>query len=153
MIHDSGSFLVEYISTNKPSLYMVRNKSILRGFSPFADLIVNCHYLSFNKNDIENFINKIVIGCDDYLKDKRQQLIKEHLLPPNGKSASQNIFEEINKNLPRINKIRDKKYKMSFSFGILRYDYESEMTFDDFIKTLDAKMYYYKKRKYKASNL
>ena len=97
MIHDSGSFLVEYISTNKPSLYMVRNKSILRGFSPFADLIVNCHYLSFNKNDIENFINKIVIGCDDYLKDKRQQLIKEHLLPPNGKSASQNIFEEINK--------------------------------------------------------
>ena len=97
MIHDSGSFLVEYISTNKPSLYMVRNKSILRGFSPFADLIVNCHYLSFNKNDIENFINKVVIGCDDYLKDKRQQLIKEHLLPPNGKSASQNIFEEINK--------------------------------------------------------
>ena len=85
MIHDSGSFLVEYISTNKPSLYMVRNKSILRGFSPFADLIVNCHYLSFNKNDIENFINKVVIGCDDYLKDKRQQLIKEHLLHQMGK--------------------------------------------------------------------
>ena len=75
------------------------------------------------------------------------------VLPNCEELRARDIFEEINKNLPRINKIRDKKYKMSFSFGILRYDYESEMTFDDFIKTLDAKMYYYKKRKYKASNL
>lgn len=75
------------------------------------------------------------------------------VLPNCEERRARDIFEEINKNLPRINKIRDKKYKMSFSFGILRYDYESEMTFDDFIKTLDAKMYYYKKRKYKASNL
>ena len=75
------------------------------------------------------------------------------VLPNCEERRARDIFEDINRNLPRINKIRDKKYKMSFSFGILRYDYESEETFDDFIKTLDAKMYYYKKRKYKASNL
>ena len=97
MIHDSGSFLVEYISTNKPSLYMVRHKSVLTGFSELGDEIIGCHYKSFTKEDVEKFIKQVVIEGNDELKYEREALIKKYLQPPFGKSASQNIMDEIHR--------------------------------------------------------
>ena len=95
MIHDSGSFLTEYICTNKPSLYMIRHNLLLSGFSKLGDNIIDCHYKSHSKEDIEAFIKEVVIEGNDYLKTKRESLIHNYLLPPVGKNASQNIINEI----------------------------------------------------------
>ncbi|NHB69843.1 CDP-glycerol glycerophosphotransferase family protein [Perlabentimonas gracilis] len=96
MIHDSGSFLTEYISTNKPSLYMIRHDLLLSGFSELGNKIIDCHYKSNSKEEVEMFIKEVVIEGNDYLKNKRESLIHKYLLPPIGKNASQNIMNEIN---------------------------------------------------------
>jgi hypothetical protein len=101
MIHDCGSFLVEYISTNKPSLYMIRDKSILNGFSDLGKEIIDCHYISYTKSDVENFVKEVIIDGNDNLKKERECLIENYLHPPFGKSASQNIFDEIIKILEK----------------------------------------------------
>ncbi len=95
MIHDSGSFLVEYISTNKPSLYMIRNNIVLDGFSELGNLIVDCHYKSYKEEDVLNFIENIILEENDFLNNKRELVIKEKLQPPNKKTASENIFKEV----------------------------------------------------------
>ena len=95
MIHDSGSFLVEFISMNKPSLYMIRNDSIVDGFSELGKQVIDCHYKSFTKDDVTNFIEKVIIEGYDTLEGKRRTLIEYNLHPPNGKRASENIFDEV----------------------------------------------------------
>lgn len=95
MIHDSGSFLVEYISTNKPSLYMIRHEVILEGFSDLGNKIIDCHYKSFQKSEVINFIENVVLNDEDYLRDKREKMIEHRLKPPGNKSASENIYEDI----------------------------------------------------------
>lgn len=94
MIHDSGSFLVEYISTNKPSLYMVRNEENLNGFTALGNEVLSSHYQSFDKERLVSFIEN-VINNQDPLKEKREQVIQKYLLPPNSNPSSVNIFNEI----------------------------------------------------------
>ncbi len=95
MIHDSVSFLVEYLCTKKPSLYMVIDDYVLSGFSTLGNKIVDAHYHSRTKEDVESFIKDVVISGEDTMKQRREALIKTHLQPPNNNSASRNIMNEI----------------------------------------------------------
>lgn len=93
IIHDSGSFMVEYISMNKPALYMIRNSIIESGFSILGKAVLDSHYKSYNKQDLITFIEKVIINHEDPLKNQRLNLINNFLKPPNSKKASQNIME------------------------------------------------------------
>lgn len=95
MIHDSGSFLVEYISCNKPSLYLVRSPKVLTGFSKLGDLIVDCHYKACSKIEIIRFIEDVVLKNEDTLEQTRKNIIDKYLKNPDGKKANQIIFEEV----------------------------------------------------------
>lgn len=50
----------------------------------------------------------------------------------------------LNQKLHIVNHERGKNYQMSFAFGVMTYDYHSDLTFDDVMKILDSKMYQYK---------
>ncbi|MDR0866640.1 MAG: CDP-glycerol glycerophosphotransferase family protein [Candidatus Symbiothrix sp.] len=98
MIHDSGSFLIEYLYLNKPVLRTDRDDSITKRLNPFGVMAYNEHYHARTEEDIENFIKNVIAGKDE-MKEEREKFRQEYLLPPNNQSASRNIFDEIKKNV------------------------------------------------------
>lgn len=101
MIHDSVSFLVEYICTGKPSLYMVIDDRVLAGYSELGREIIDAHYQSRTKEAVIAYIENVVIGGEDTMFPKREKLIRSYLQPPNGVSASENIMNEVRRIVER----------------------------------------------------
>jgi hypothetical protein len=98
MIHDSGSFLIEYIYTGKPVLHTNRDENIRDRMNAFGILAFNLHYHAKNEEDIKTFIENVLHNKDDK-KQERALFLATKLLPPNRKSASENIYDEIVKQL------------------------------------------------------
>jgi CDP-glycerol glycerophosphotransferase (TagB/SpsB family) len=97
MIHDSGSFTVEYLCTQKPVLYTLKNMNQLNSLNEFGKNAVNCHYKALNTSDIEKFIFKTVLNENDPMKHKRKDFKKKYL--NSSKNASQKIFNNISKEI------------------------------------------------------
>lgn len=98
MMHDSGSFLIEYLYTGKPVLYLDRDDRITDRMNDFGIQAFNQHYHAKNKSDIEKFIES-VLNNEDIKKADREKFLITELLPPNQKSASENLLDEIIKEL------------------------------------------------------
>lgn len=98
MMHDSGSFLIEYLYTGKPVLYLDRDEKITERMNAFGIRAFDQHYHAKNESDIENFIES-VLNNEDIKKTDREKFLTTELLPPNQKSASENLLDEIIKEL------------------------------------------------------
>ena len=46
-------------------------------------------------DDIKSFIEDVVICGNDSMRSTREQFIKDYLVPPHNKTASQNIIDAI----------------------------------------------------------
>lgn len=96
MIHDSGSFISEFITMNKPTMYMIRNENIMKGWNEYGAKAINAHYKSYNYNDLINFIENVVIKNNDHMKSQRTKFIEQNLVVYNDSlSATQRIFNYI----------------------------------------------------------
>ena len=96
MILDSISFIAEYTATNKPSLFTIGSKSRVQ-LNDFGSINFEVLYHTDNdlKADIEKFIVDVVINGNDTKKEERTEFINKYLLPPNGKSSAENIYDNI----------------------------------------------------------
>ena len=92
LIHDSGSFMAEYLITGKPLLYMIRNESILDYLNVFGEKTLELHYQSRNQKQVIDFIENVVLKEDDSMKEERNAFVKNTLLPKNNLTASENIL-------------------------------------------------------------
>ena len=100
MIHDSGSFAVEYHYTQKPTMFVAADmESILEPQSDFGKEAYAMHYIGANEKDIRHFIDDVVLGGNDPMLPQRRQFYNDYLLPPNGKSVAQNVIDDIVKSL------------------------------------------------------
>ena len=93
MIHDCGSFIVEYLYTKNPVMYLGNTReeqSNIVGKKAYA-----CHYHGMDRNDIEHFIEEVVLIGNDEMSAKREQFYNEVLLPPHGCTAAENIVNDI----------------------------------------------------------
>lgn len=77
MIHDSGSFLAEYLYLNKPVFYFVNNSTRDR-FNEFGHKCLNACF-NGGVSDVEKFILDI-INDDDYMQLDREKFIHDELL-------------------------------------------------------------------------
>lgn len=95
MIHDCGSFTMEYLYTSNPVMYLVKETDEVhtQNLTQFAAEAYDCHYKGRTKDDVENFIREVVINGNDILRSKREGFYQEALLPPNGRSACENIID------------------------------------------------------------
>lgn len=94
MIHDSGSFIVEYPLVNKPCMYLQRGT----GYSEFNSITkaaLDCYTIGKDAEDIERFIINQVLEGNDPRKEVREQFIQEYLTAPDGKSAAENIIAHL----------------------------------------------------------
>lgn len=92
MIHDCGSFTVEYHYSGKPVMYLMSDNDLTLGFNEFQQRAFDLHYKGWSESDIEKFIIDVINGIDPMAKD-RTEFLQKSLTPPNGKDASENIIE------------------------------------------------------------
>ncbi len=92
MIHDCGSFTVEYHYTGNPVMYLMSDNDLTHGFNQFQQQAFDLHYKGWCKEEIENFVNDVIEGIDP-MKQKRTDFISKFLTPPDGKTASENIID------------------------------------------------------------
>ena len=92
LIHDSGSFMAEYLFTGKPSLFMVRDESIMDYWNFFGEKSLAVHYQSRNQKQVIDFIENVVLNENDSMKEERNAFVKNTLLPENNLTASENIL-------------------------------------------------------------
>jgi CDP-glycerol glycerophosphotransferase (TagB/SpsB family) len=99
MIMDSASFIVEYLYFDKPILFTKVDDQVLERFNSFGQDVFNYLYQASEKSEIEKFISETVIKENDTLKESRNQFLNEVVLPSNRKTASENIYSELIKEL------------------------------------------------------
>jgi glycosyltransferase involved in cell wall biosynthesis len=94
MIHDCCSFTIEYMHTKKPVMYLVKDEHNAEDWYELYKKSFDLHYKGRCEEDIEVFINNVIDGKDE-MKRAREMLVEKYLLPPGGKSASENIIDAI----------------------------------------------------------
>ena len=81
LITDCGSFIGEWLPTDKPCMYLVnpeRNqKTYMQGFSTIGKKILKHYYLCHNQNEIEENFKMIMKEKLDPLKEERVKLKNE----------------------------------------------------------------------------
>lgn len=98
IIHDCGSFLMESLFIDKPLLHLDNNIPDKEQFNDLAIEGLSHYYRAKSKEDIESFI-RMLLENKDPKETERKIFVKEKLLPPNGKLASENIFDDLIKSL------------------------------------------------------
>jgi len=96
MIHDSGSFAVEYHYSKNPTMFVSKDMDdTLSTQSEFGKQAYSMHYIGANEQDIRQFIDNVVLKEQDPMKPQREEFFQHCLLPPNGKSVAQNVLDDI----------------------------------------------------------
>ena len=92
LINDSSSFVVEYLYTGKPMLFLLGDEDVLQRFNEVGSKVISLSYVARSSEQIESFIMSVVLEENDTQKDKRHDFFNRVVKPPNNKTASENIF-------------------------------------------------------------
>ena len=92
IIHDSASFIAEYLYINKPALRLMNGVPAEQMYNDFTMECLKYYYKAFCEQDIEKFIMDVIRGHDP-LKEARTKFVREVLLPKG--SPSDNIINDI----------------------------------------------------------
>lgn len=92
MIHDSGSFLVEYLYVNKPVMRPINDVPLDKLYNKLGLKCLDNYYLAKSEEDIEEFVQNVING-NDPLKESRTEFVNNVLMPNN--PPSQNIIDDI----------------------------------------------------------
>ena len=96
MVHDSGSFAVEYHYSQNPVMFVSKDiDALLDTQSDFGKLAYKMQYIGKNAEDVVRFVEDIVLGGSDQLKPQRKAFFNDYLLPPNGKTVAENTLDDL----------------------------------------------------------
>lgn len=100
MIHDCGSFTAEYHYTQNPVMFFTRDlDGVKKQLNELGLAAIEAHYIGGSAEDIESFIESVVLKGEDPLKPARKAVFDKYLLPPNGRSAAENIYHDLKSSL------------------------------------------------------
>lgn len=94
LIHDCGSFIVEYLYVQKPVMHLNTGK-IKEELNEEVQEAYHAHYLMYEPSDIEHFITDVVIKGKDTKRQEREVVYKKLLIPPHNRLVADNILNEI----------------------------------------------------------
>lgn len=98
IVHDCASFTVDWLYTGKPGFY-VSDREKIEDFNNITNEAYNCYYKGTTVNQIEQFINNVVIEKKDTMSLQRKVFFEKYLLSPNGKTAAENVIEALSKKI------------------------------------------------------
>lgn len=97
LLADAGSFLLEFLPTKKPILYLTHENCL--GLNKSAKFVYQSYYVARCEEDIDKFVSMLMAG-DDPKKDKRLCALKENFfMPP--VSAAEEIRQVLKKHFAR----------------------------------------------------
>lgn len=94
LIHDSSSFIIEYLYVDKPVMFLNNSDEVIRDLNEFGAKALSVAEKPYVQDDIEAFIQRIING-EDINKNIRKKFISEYLETINHIKASQNIIDYI----------------------------------------------------------
>lgn len=94
MIHDSGSFILEYLYVNKPVLRPLNNIPLNKLYNQFALDCLHNYYFADTEEEIEQFIKMVIVG-EDPQKESRTRFLREYLKVDTELTPSHIIVEDI----------------------------------------------------------
>ncbi|WP_330926663.1 CDP-glycerol glycerophosphotransferase family protein [Candidatus Sororendozoicomonas aggregata] len=100
MIHDCGSFILEYLYLNKPVLYTGR-AGVRERLNSLAQMAYDAHSKLEAQpfSAVKAFVDKVVIQGNDPMEQQRKQFRDAHLLPADGIIPSQKIVDYLTNTL------------------------------------------------------
>lgn len=101
MVHDSGSFVIEYFYTHKPVMYVSRDlERFLTGQTHFSREAFKRLYIGTCEREILDFIDNTVLGGDDPRRSERDDFYNTYLRPPvEGKTVAQLTLDDLTQSL------------------------------------------------------
>lgn len=94
LIHDCGSFTIEYLYMDNPVMYLTRDDHHADNLNEVANKAFDLHYKGKSCADIEGFVKSVIEGKDPMEKE-RLSFKENYLAAPNGKTACENIINVI----------------------------------------------------------
>lgn len=95
MIHDSGSFIIEYLLVDKPCMYLQNENLNQVEFNEDTREALACYSKGRTMEDVEQFLKNLLSDSEDTFKAARARYKQRYLQPPCGVSAAQNIINDI----------------------------------------------------------
>lgn len=96
LVHDSGSFMVEYQYSQKPSLFVSPDyQPFYNRMNNLGKAALDCHYTARGIDGVKQFIDDVVIKGRDEKKEYRENFRKDMLLPPGGRTVAENIYYDL----------------------------------------------------------
>ena len=92
MMHDCGSFIVEYLFADKPCMYL-KGEHGFGNFNEMNEKALGCYTQGVTPEAIESFILSVIEGKADAMAERRTEFLNTYVRPESGKSASQNIID------------------------------------------------------------
>lgn len=93
MIHDSSSFIGEYMYTKKPVLFTSTDiESIRKECNLFGNMCLDLHYMASTIDEVLKFINTVVLEKQDTLKVKRKEFFDNTLVLSDGLNPGKRIY-------------------------------------------------------------
>ncbi len=102
MIHDCGSFTIEYLYVQKPVMFL-GNFDRLSQSNEVGKQAYACHYQGKKEEDIIDFLNNIVLEGKDVLKSDRDSFFEKTLNPNGDVSVAERIMCDIKNKLSITN--------------------------------------------------
>lgn len=100
MIHDSGSFTLEYLFVNKPVAFVATElEALFAKHSRIGVEALKQHYIVSNKDEIISFIEGVVLGGNDTKQDQRTDFIYTQLVNNRKITTSQFIVNDMKRSL------------------------------------------------------
>lgn len=92
MVLDSLGFIAAYAPSGKPVCFLESEKRAR--LNPVAEGLLHAYYAAWDAEEIREFVERVVLGGDDYRREERAAVVKKLLfIPPEGAGAK--IAQEI----------------------------------------------------------
>ncbi|EOB6044959.1 CDP-glycerol glycerophosphotransferase family protein [Campylobacter jejuni] len=100
MIHDCGSFMAEYLYLKKPVAFIM-NHDTNDMLTNFGKKCIKSHYCLYQEDDFYDFIENVIIKCQDYKKYFRNDFANDSVIV-NYPHSTQAIYNKLLKELHDI---------------------------------------------------
>jgi hypothetical protein len=94
IVHDSVSFLSEYLVTGNPAIYTKREVDLDPPFNEFGEICLNAHYVCRNQQQLNAKLVDVLFKGSDPKKQMREKIVQKYLII-NKDLSSNNILKTI----------------------------------------------------------
>ena len=95
MIHDCASYLLDYMYTQKPCLYVSLSGHLNVESGQDGIDAYEAHYHAKNTEEIERFIKKVVLDGIDVMESSRREVLHKHIIKPEHNTATNRIMNDL----------------------------------------------------------